>query len=102
MTPKSVAAGLHPQRPHVVALMVTRRCNMTCAHCSVESSPHVKDEPSLVELRARVTAIAESGAHLLLLTGGEPMLRQADVLVLIRHARRLGLNITPATHRFWG
>jgi len=82
--------------------MVTRRCNMTCAHCSVESNPHVKDEPSLDELRQRVTAIAEAGAHLLLLTGGEPMLRQSDVLALIRHARRKGLNVTIATNGFWG
>jgi MoaA/NifB/PqqE/SkfB family radical SAM enzyme len=102
MTEKSVAVTPRPQRPTTVALMVTRRCNMTCAHCSVESNPHVKDEPSFEELRQRVTAIAEAGVHLLLLTGGEPMLRQRDVLALVRHARRKGLNVTIATNGFWG
>jgi MoaA/NifB/PqqE/SkfB family radical SAM enzyme len=101
MTMMAVAVALRLQRPTTVALMVTRRCNMTCAHCSVESHPHVKDEPSLEELRERVTAIAAAGVHLLLLTGGEPMLRQADVFALIRHARRLGLNVTLATNGFW-
>jgi hypothetical protein len=86
---------------HIVALMVTRRCNMTCAHCSVESGPGIRDEPSLAELLARVTAIGESGAHLLLLTGGEPMLRQKDVFAVIRHARQAGMTVAMATNGFW-
>jgi MoaA/NifB/PqqE/SkfB family radical SAM enzyme len=102
MTAQSAAEIRPLQRPTIVALMVTRRCNMTCAHCSVESGPNIKDEPSLEELRAWVTAIADSGAHLLLLTGGEPMLRQGDVLAVIRHARHAGLNVTMSTNGFWG
>lgn len=89
-------------RAHILAMMVTRRCNMTCAHCSVESGPHIKVEPSFEELRDRITAAAESGVHLMLLTGGEPMLREKDVLALVRHARRCGMNASVVTNGFWG
>lgn len=89
-------------RAHILALMVTRRCNMTCAHCSVESGPHIKIEPSVEELRERITAAAESGVHLILITGGEPMLREKDVLALVRHARRCGMNASVVTNGFWG
>ncbi|HET7378576.1 MAG TPA: nucleotidyltransferase family protein, partial [Gaiellales bacterium] len=89
-------------KAHILALMVTRRCNMTCAHCSVESGPHIKVEPSFEVLRDRITAAAESGVHLILLTGGEPMLREKEVLALVRHARRVGLNASVVTNGFWG
>ncbi|HVF85283.1 MAG TPA: radical SAM protein, partial [Abditibacteriaceae bacterium] len=58
-----------------IALMLTRKCNMTCAHCSVESSPHIKTQPSEEELVQVVRDAAQSGASAVQLTGGEPMLR---------------------------
>jgi MoaA/NifB/PqqE/SkfB family radical SAM enzyme len=91
-----------PFRAYILALMVTRRCNMTCAHCSVESGPHIRIEPTVDELRQRIDAAADAGVHLVLFTGGEPMLREADLLELIRHARRRGLNSSVVTNGFWG
>ena len=44
-----------------LSLMVTRRCNMTCSHCSVKSSPGVKGEPSEAELLRWVREAAQAG-----------------------------------------
>lgn len=85
-----------------IALMLTRRCNMTCAHCSVESSPHIKTQPSDDELVQVVRDAAQSGAFAVQLTGGEPMLREALVMRLLDECRTLGMGATLTTNAFWG
>ncbi len=85
-----------------MALMVTRRCNMRCGHCSVESGPGVRDEPSERELLDQVRQAAASEVRSINLTGGEPMLRPRTVLRLIREARRLGVATTLTTNGSWG
>jgi hypothetical protein len=85
-----------------MALMVTRRCNMRCAHCSVESGPDVRGEPTERELLDRVRAAAAGDVRSINLTGGEPMLRPRTVLRLVRAARRLGVTTSLTTNGFWG
>jgi pyruvate-formate lyase-activating enzyme len=85
-----------------IALMVTRRCNMACEHCSVESGPRVQGEPTAEELVERVRAAAQAGVRTVGLTGGEPMIRPAVVFQLLRECRRLGINSAVYTNGFWG
>ena len=85
-----------------MALMVTRRCNMRCGHCSVESGPDVRDEPTESELLDRVRQAAAGGVRAINLTGGEPMLRPRTVLRLVRAARRLGVATSLTTNGSWG
>ena len=85
-----------------MALMVTRRCNMTCGHCSVESGPDVRGEPTERELLDRVHQAAAGGVRSINLTGGEPMLRPRTVLRLVRVARRLGVATSLTTNGSWG
>ena len=85
-----------------MSLMLTRRCNMSCAHCSVESSPHIKGEPTPDELLQAVRAARESGVKSILLTGGEPMLRQPLVLQLLGECQRLGMTTALTSNGFWG
>ncbi len=85
-----------------MALMVTRRCNMRCGHCSVESGPDVRNEPSEKELLDQVRQAAAAEVRSINLTGGEPMLRPRTVLRLIREARRLGVATTLTTNGSWG
>src|SRR5512144_613680 len=66
-----------------VSLMVTRRCNMQCGHCSVESGPGIKAEPGEAELLRYVREAAAAGVRSVRLTGGEPMLKAALVRRLI-------------------
>jgi hypothetical protein len=85
-----------------MALMVTRRCNMRCGHCSVESGPDIREEPSETELLDRVRQAAAGGVRSINLTGGEPMLHPRRVLRLVREARRLGVATTVTTNGSWG
>jgi hypothetical protein len=85
-----------------MALMVTRRCNMRCGHCSVESGPDIRDEPSERDLLDRVRQAAFAEVRSINLTGGEPMLRPRTVLRLVRAARRLGVATSLTTNGFWG
>ena len=85
-----------------LAVMVTRRCNMTCAHCSVESGPRVRSQPSEERLLRVVDEMVSSGMKGVLFTGGEPMLRQPLLLRLLRRAKAGGMSTTMATNGFWG
>ena len=86
----------------IVALMLTRRCNMTCAHCSVESSPHIKAQPTEEELLQVVRDAARAGAYAIQLTGGEPMMREEIVMRLLAECRALGMVTALTTNAFWG
>jgi hypothetical protein len=82
--------------------MVTRRCNMTCAHCSVESGPGIRTQPDEKELEAMITEAADAGVCSVSFTGGEPMLRHDLVLRLMALARKCGLTSAITTNGFWG
>jgi hypothetical protein len=85
-----------------MAIMVSRRCNMSCGHCSVESGPHVKSEPSEAELLDYVRQAAKAGVRSIQITGGEPMLREQLVLRLLRECKRVGVAPVMNTNGFWG
>jgi hypothetical protein len=85
-----------------VALMVTRRCNMACAHCSVESSSKIRQQPSEEELVNIVTQAADAGVKAILFTGGEPMLREAILVRLMSLATRYGIASGMTSNGFWG
>ncbi len=85
-----------------VALMVSRRCNIACAHCSVESSPHVKGQPDEQALVDIIHQIGDAGCKSVLFTGGEPMLREQTVLRLMQLAHKNGLASALVTNGFWG
>lgn len=85
-----------------MALMLTRRCNMQCGHCSVESGPHVKGEPTREELLQRIHDAAQNGIMGILVTGGEAMLRPALVLELLRECKKLGIPTAMTSNGSWG
>lgn len=85
-----------------VAMMVTRRCNMTCAHCSVVSGPAIRAQPSEGDLESLIAQAADAGVNGILFTGGEPMLRERLVLRLMSVAKARGLTTALSTNGFWG
>lgn len=85
-----------------MAVMLTRRCNMTCGHCSVASGPQFKQEPSETELLQRIWDASAAGVRSVQLTGGEPMLRIDTVFRLLRECRQAGLQAGVTTNGFWG
>ncbi|MBW1785678.1 MAG: heme b synthase [Deltaproteobacteria bacterium] len=90
----------HPSkhRPRLVAWEITRRCNLNCVHCraAAERGPYpgeLDTEKCLVTL----DQIAVAGKPIVILTGGEPLLRE-DVFQLAEYGNRLGLRMVMATN----
>jgi putative heme d1 biosynthesis radical SAM protein NirJ2 len=79
-------------RPSLVSWNITRQCNLTCAHCYRDA----RELPDPQELTTAegiklIEEIAEAGFRVLILSGGEPLMR-ADLHELISAARERGLR----------
>lgn len=76
----------------LISWNTTSRCNLFCRHCYRESGPgaDASGELSTREGRNLIAAIARAGFRLLILSGGEPLLRE-DILDLVAAAREAGL-----------
>ncbi len=83
--------------PRLIAWELTRSCNLNCKHCraAAESGPY-EGELTLDEIAKVLDNIAEQFKPIIILTGGEPMLRD-DLLDIIRHTKGLGLRPVMAT-----
>ena len=86
--------------PHVVAWNLTRRCNLECAHCYISAGP---SESAAAELdTAACLAIVDqllavNPAPLLILSGGEPLLR-ADLGEIATYASAGGATVVIGTN----
>ena len=74
----------------------TFRCNLKCAHCYVAYDPK-KKEMTYEEIRRILDEITEAGCLWLLITGGEPLMRD-DFLDIYTYAKKKGLIITLFTN----
>ncbi len=75
---------------------VTAACNLRCPHCYLDAGQRSPDELSTEEGLRLIDQIAEAGAELLILTGGEPMMRK-DLPVLARYAAQKGIMVVLGT-----
>jgi heme b synthase len=82
----------------LVAWELTRSCNLACAHCraSAERGPYPGELSTEQSLRL-LTDIAAFSSPIIILTGGEPLLRD-DVFTVARHGADLGLRMVLATN----
>ncbi len=87
--------------PFLVALNLTRRCNLNCAHCYLDAGTRESDdsdELTTAEVKELLDDIARlSDETMVVFTGGEPLLR-ADLTELIAHASGLGLMAVLGTN----
>lgn len=84
--------------PKWIAWEITARCNLHCIHC--RSSSDMESYPgdfSTEEAFALMNDIASFCKPVLVLSGGEPLLRE-DVYDLVRHGTKLGLRMCLATN----
>lgn len=88
--------NVQPEAPYLVALNLTERCNLGCAHCYLDAKvmrEGAADELNTEELKEVLNGIAEVGPEaMVVLTGGEPLLRR-DIEELASHATGLGLMV---------
>ncbi|OPZ60586.1 MAG: Antilisterial bacteriocin subtilosin biosynthesis protein AlbA [Deltaproteobacteria bacterium ADurb.Bin510] len=84
--------------PQLVALELTRACNLSCRHCRAAAElKGAPDELDTAEVKALLAELSELGVKMVILTGGEPLLRQ-DVFELAEYGVGLGLRMTLATN----
>lgn len=86
--------------PHLqlVAWEITRRCNLFCAHCRASADGSTGEgELSTEECFRVIDEIAGVGQPILILTGGEPLLRP-DVFEIGRRAASRGLRVVLGTN----
>jgi radical SAM protein with 4Fe4S-binding SPASM domain len=87
--------------PYLVALNLTRKCNLRCAHCYLDAGARADGgdgELSTDEVQRLIDDIADlSDETMVVLTGGEPLLRP-DIYTLARHAAARGLMVVLGTN----
>ncbi|MBI3946252.1 MAG: radical SAM protein [Armatimonadetes bacterium] len=106
----------HPQHPHgghghpaggrgdrfalrLVFWETTAGCNLECIHCRRldVAREMMRDDLSTEEALGLVNAIARAGRPILVLSGGEPLIRP-DILQVARYAADKGLIVSLATN----
>ncbi|UCH36258.1 MAG: radical SAM protein [Armatimonadota bacterium] len=86
--------GLPP--PRIVAWEITGRCDLACKHCRAAATAEADpQELTPDEALAVVEQLAEAGTRLLILTGGDPLLRP-DWPDLAARATAAGIRVTMA------
>ena len=77
----------------LVAWEITGRCNLFCAHCRASAGNDTGDaDLPLGENLAIVDMIAEIGHPIIILSGGEPLIRQ-DIFDIAKYAHERGLKV---------
>lgn len=81
------------ERPFLVFWEVTRACALACKHCRAVAQPRPHpDELTHEEALRLIDQLAELRPPMLVLTGGDPVMRP-DILELIRAAAGKGLHV---------
>ena len=79
--------------PLVLSWNVTRKCNLKCSHCYINAaSTEAMDELTTEEGKRLIDQICEVSHPLLILSGGEPLLRK-DIYELIQYGTQKGLRM---------
>ncbi len=85
----------------IIAVNLTRRCNLACAHCYMDAETREgggDGELSSDEVKKLLDEIASrSNETMVVLTGGEPLLRR-DLEELVAHGHSLGLSMVVGTN----
>lgn len=89
----NAATSNSPFIPLVVSWNVTRKCNLKCSHCYINAAKdELQNELTTKEGKLLIDQIAKVSRPLLILSGGEPMLR-SDIYDLIRYGTSQGLRM---------
>jgi MoaA/NifB/PqqE/SkfB family radical SAM enzyme len=81
------------QAPIAIAISPTMRCNLSCAGCYAADYPR-DDEISLETIDRIFSSAADLGVFIVVITGGEPLLREGFLDLLPQHRRLVFLMVT--------
>ncbi len=83
--------------PELVSWNTTTRCNLRCGHCYLTAGQEAPDELSFEEGCQLIDQLAAAGTRMLILTGGEPLMRP-DLVKLAGYASAAGLLVVLGTN----
>lgn len=84
--------------PTLADVYVTRRCNLNCLTCFVDSLPtNGADILDADVIKQLLDKLAKGGCKEVHITGGEPLLR-SDIFEILSHARNLFPRVTLSTN----
>jgi len=84
--------------PHIISWNTTKKCNLECQHCYIDAKiDEDKDELSTSEGKMLIRQIADLGKSILVLSGGEPLLRN-DIFELASYGVQNGLIVAMGTN----
>lgn len=95
---RTTLAYASPYRP-IIFWNLTRTCNLSCDHCYISAGPEPSqgEELGTAAAFAVVDDLARAGVPLILLSGGEPLLRP-DLMAIAARARDCGIATALSTN----
>lgn len=87
-----IKALITKQSPFYIQFFINSRCNLKCKMCNIVKSNKEYKEVSLDDIRKIVKNLVKIGAGVVLLTGGEPFLRE-DLPEIVKIFIENGLNV---------
>lgn len=93
--------ALRPVPAAAVFFSLTRRCPLSCAHCSTNSMLTSDEQPAEVFLRFADSFTPADHPEILMLTGGEALLRVKLVQQLIERAHAVGTKVCVISGMFF-
>ncbi len=85
------------EKPAIISWNVTLRCPLRCPHCYTDAGR--KEAPGVLSTQEAfrvVDQICGTGDPILILSGGEPLMR-SDIFAIARYATRKGLRVALGT-----
>ncbi len=93
LAPTSTQSIQEKYVPLVLSWNVTSKCNLKCSHCYINANDkNLPDELSTDAAKMLIHQITEVSRPLLILSGGEPLLRE-DIYEIIRYGADRGLRM---------
>ncbi len=91
--------GAHTQefRPSLVSWNLTRRCNLRCPHCYLSAGKKAEQELTTEECLALIDEMKALGTEMVILTGGEPLLRK-DIFDIATRCAEQGMWVVMGTN----
>lgn len=86
-----------PYTPSLISWNLTKKCNLRCPHCYLEAGRAASRELTTDECLALIDEMKALGTEMLILTGGEPLLRK-DIYAIAEYASRRGLWVVMGTN----
>ena len=90
-------AELAEYKPSLISWNLTRACNLRCPHCYMEGGRKAENELTTEECLGLIDEIKALGTEMLILTGGEPLLRR-DIYDIARYASKRAIWVVMGTN----